>query len=62
MTQVKNSLYQIEPTWGAQEYVHQRIGQLNFHWGQMLLYCELYHVKNEKVNFLTEIVNFLTEK
>ena len=45
MAQVQNSSYQIELTGGAQEYEHHRIGQLNFHWGQMLLYCELYHVK-----------------
>ena len=44
MAQVQNSSYQIEPIGGAQEYEHQTIGQLNFHWGQMLLYCELYHV------------------
>ena len=46
MAQVQNSSYEIEPTVGAQEYEHQRIGQLNFHCVEMLLYCELYHVKN----------------
>ena len=45
MAQVQNSSYEIEPTGGAHQYDHQRIGQLNFHCVEMLLYCELYHVK-----------------
>ena len=58
MAQVQNSFYEIEPTGGAQEYEHQRIGQLNFHWGQMLLYCELYHVKDSIFsNSLEKIMN-----
>ena len=49
MAQVQNSSYEIEPTGGAQEYEHQRIGQLNFHCEQMLLYCELHHVKHADI-------------
>ena len=45
MARVQNSSYQIEPTGGAQEYEHKKIGQVNFHCEQMLLYYEAHHVK-----------------
>ena len=47
MDQVQTSSYQIEPTGGGQEYEHQKIGQLNFHWRQMLQYCEGSYIKME---------------